>query len=64
MASKKNGRAEDAASVVLFVVIAVVSVGLAIVADLHIALRGVTAVICGVLAAAVTHTLVSRRGRG
>ncbi|GAA2907763.1 hypothetical protein JOD62_001268 [Microbacterium keratanolyticum] len=53
--------ADTAAMIALFGTILVVSIALALATDLHIILRAVLSIIAGVIAAAVTHVVVSNR---
>lgn len=63
MSKERNSGADGAASTVLFVVILLVSVGLAMGTDLNIVVRGGIAVVAGIIAAVLTYVLVSRRAR-
>ena len=63
MSKERNSAADGAASTVLFVVILLVSVGLAMGTDLNIVVRGGIAVVAGIIAAVLTYVLVSRRAR-
>lgn len=53
--------ADTAAMIALFGTILVVSIALALATDLHIILRAVLSIVVGVIAAAVTHAVVSNR---
>lgn len=52
---------DTAAMIALFATILVVSIALALATDLHIILRAVLSIVVGVIAAAVTHAVVSNR---
>lgn len=52
---------ESASMVALFITILLLSVGLALWTDLHIILRGVITILCGIAAAAVTFIVVRKR---
>jgi hypothetical protein len=61
MAPNRNRRADAAASVALFGVILALSLALAVWADLHVVARGAIAIVSGIVAAAVTYAIVSRK---
>jgi hypothetical protein len=66
--SRSKPPGEAASMLALFVTILVVSIGLALWADMNIVLRGLIAIVAGIAAAAITLTVVNRRvarkGRG
>lgn len=63
MSDSTSKRADAAASVALFGVILVLSLVLAVWTDLHVVARGAIAIVCGIVAAAVTYAMVKRRSR-
>ncbi|MEV5052894.1 hypothetical protein [Arthrobacter sp. LAR12-1-1.1] len=58
--SRRKPPGEPASMVALFVTILVVSIGLALWADMNIGLRGLIAIVAGIAAAAITLTVVNR----
>ncbi|MFE4194716.1 hypothetical protein ACFRJ9_02530 [Paenarthrobacter sp. NPDC056912] len=58
--SRSRPLGEPASMVALFVTILVVSIGLALWADMNIALRGGIAIVAGISAAGVTMAVVNR----
>ncbi|GAB2848811.1 hypothetical protein ACFQ0P_06285 [Microbacterium insulae] len=61
MTPNRTRRADAAASVALFGVILALSLALAVWTDLHVVARGAIAIVSGIVAAAVTYAIVSRK---
>lgn len=61
MTPNRTRRADAAASVALFGVILALSLALAVWTDLHVVARGAIAIMSGIVAAAVTYAIVSRK---
>lgn len=61
MTKTEKKTADTAAMIALFGTILVVSIALALATDLHIILRAVLSIVVGVIAAALTHAVVSNR---
>jgi len=60
---RTSKRTDAAASVALFGIILVVSVALATLTDIPVVARGAIAIVAGIVAAAVTFSVVRRRTR-
>jgi drug/metabolite transporter (DMT)-like permease len=61
MSDKRKFTPQSLSGVVLFVVILCVSIAIALLSDLNPFARGAIAVVCGVVAAAVSYVLLDRR---
>ncbi len=59
--SRRDRKADAAASVALFGVILALSLILAATTDMHVVLRGAIAIVSGIVAAAITFAVVKRR---
>ncbi|MFJ4029711.1 hypothetical protein ACIPWF_20255 [Paenarthrobacter sp. NPDC089989] len=63
-ALRRKPTGETASTIALFVTILVVSVGLALWADLNIVIRGLIAIVAGIVAAGTTLALINRSQGG